>query len=43
MKKTFKNIKKTAKQLVNIGLESDLANIKDFRIDIFTLLHYIFI
>jgi hypothetical protein len=34
MKKTFKNIKKTAKQLVNIALESDVSDLKDFRIDL---------
>lgn len=34
MKNTFKNIRKTAKQLVNIALESDLADHKDFRIDL---------
>ena len=34
MKKTLKKINKTAKQLVNIALESDVADIKDFRIDL---------
>lgn len=34
MKNNFKSIKKTAKQLVSIALESDLANEKDFRIDL---------
>lgn len=34
MKNTLKNINKTANQLVSIALESDLANDKDFRIDL---------